>query len=79
MRNTFIPGPARFSLRSRTRGEERRLSTDAQGLASSEDELEIALAVEEETVLEEAYLANARVSIDMPTGKVQDLLPPLTT
>ena len=52
----YISGPPRFSLRSRTRGEERRLTTDAQGLVSLEDELEIAQAVEEEAMLEEAYM-----------------------
>ena len=75
----YIPGPSRFSLRGRTRGEERRLTTDAQGLWSLEDELEIAQAVEEETMLEEAYVADAGVSIEMPTGKIQDLPPPPTT
>ena len=43
------------------------------------DELEIAQAVEEEAMLEEAYMANAGVSIEMPTGKIQDLPPPPTT
>ena len=38
----YIPGPPRFSLRDRTRGEERRLTSDAQGLVSLEDELETA-------------------------------------
>ena len=42
----YIPGPPRFSLRGRTRGEERNLTTDAQGLVSLEDELEIAQTVE---------------------------------
>ena len=75
----YIPGPPRFSLRGRTRGEERRLTTDAQGLVSLKDELEIAQAVEEEAMLEEAYITDTRVSIEMPTGKVQDLPPPPTT
>ena len=65
----YIPGPSRFSLRGRTRGEERRLTTDAQGLVSLEDELEIAQAVEEEAMPEEAYVADAGVSIEIPTGK----------
>ena len=65
----YIPGPPRFSLRGRTRGEERRLTTDAQGLVSLEDELEIAQAVEEEAMFEEAYMADAGVSIDMPREK----------
>ena len=42
----IVPGPPRFSLRGRTRGKERRLTTGAQGLVSFEDELEIAQAVE---------------------------------
>ena len=75
----YIPGPPRFSLRDRTRSEERRMTTDAQGLESLEDELGIAQAVEEEAMLEEAYLADAGVSIEMPTGKIQDLPPPPTT
>ena len=57
-------------------GEERRLSTDAQGVVLLEDELEVALAVEEEAVLEEAYMADAGVSIEMSTGNKQDLPPP---
>ena len=60
----YIPGPPRFSLRGRTRGEERRLTTDAQGLVSLEDELESAQTVEEEAMLEEAYVADAGVSIE---------------
>ena len=46
---------------------------------SLKDELEITLAVEEEAVLKEAYVAGAGVSIEMPTEKKQDLLPPSTT
>ena len=75
----YIPGPLRFSLRGRTRGEERRLTTDAQGLVSLEDELEVAQAVEGEAMLEETYMADAGVSVEMPTGKNQDLPPPPTT
>ena len=75
----YISGPPRFNLRGRTRGEERRLTTDAQGLVSLEDELEIAQAVEEEVMLEEAYVADAGVSIEMLTGNIQDLPPPTTT
>ena len=66
----YIPGPPRFSLRGRTRGEERRLTTDAQGLVSLEDELEIAQAVEEEAMLEEAYVADSGVSIEMFTENI---------
>ena len=75
----YIPGPLRFSLRGRTRGKERKLSTDARGLVSFEGELEIALAVEEEAVLEETYMTDAGVSIEMPTEKNQDLPPSPTT
>ena len=65
----YIPGPPRFSLRGRMRGEERRLSTDAQSLVPLEDELEIALAMEEKVMLEEAYMTDIGVSLEMPTGK----------
>ena len=58
-----------FSQRGRTRGEERRLTSDAQGLVSLEDEWEIALALEEEAMLEEASMADAGESIEMLTGK----------
>ena len=75
----YIPGPPRFSLRGRTRGEERRLTTDAQSLVSLEDELEIAQTVEEEAMLEETYMADAGVSVEMPAEKNQDLPPPPTT
>ena len=66
----YICGPPRFSLRGRTRGEERRLTTDTQGLVSFEDGLGVAQAVEEEAILEEAYVAYAGVAIEMPTGKI---------
>ena len=75
----YIPGPSRFSLRGRTRGEERRLTTDTQALVSLEDELEIAQGVEEEAMLEEAYMADAGVSIEISAEKNQDLPPPPTT
>ena len=45
-------------------------------MVSFEYGLEIALAVEEKAVEEETYVADAKVSIEMPTGKIQDL-PPL--
>ena len=48
-------------------------------MVSLEDELEIAQVVEEEAMLEEAYMTDARMSIEMPTGKIQDLPPPPTT
>ena len=65
----YIPGSPRYSLRGRARGEERTLNTDAQGLVS----------LEEETMLEEAYMADAGVSIELPTGNIQDLPSPPTT
>ena len=43
------------------------MTTDAQGLVSLEDELEITQTVEEEAMLEEAYRVDAGVSIEMPT------------
>ena len=46
---------------------------------SLKDKLDIALAVEEEAMLKEADMADAGVSIGMPTGKIQDLPPPPTT
>ena len=46
---------------------------------SLEDELKIAQTVEEEAMPEEAYVADAGVSIEMPTGKIEDLPPPPTT
>ena len=46
---------------------------------SLEDELEIVQAVEEKTMLEEACMADAGVSIEMPTGKIQNLPPPPET
>ena len=75
----YIPGPPRVSLRGRTHGEERRLTIDAHGLESLEDELEIVQAVEDEVMLEEAYMADAGVSVEMHTGKCQDLPSPPTT
>ena len=41
---------------------------------SLKDELEIALAVEEEAVLKEAYVAGVGVSIEMPTEKKTGLI-----
>ena len=75
----YISELFRFSLGGRTPGDEQRLSTDTHGLVSFEEELEIALAVEEEAVLEEAYMTSAGVSLEIPTGIVQTLpLPPTT-
>ena len=46
---------------------------------SLEGELEIVQAVEEKAMLEEAYMADAGVFIEMPTEKNQDFPPPPTT
>lgn len=46
---------------------------------SLEDQLKIALVGEEEDTLEEAFMADTRVSIEMLTGKIQHSLPPPTT
>ena len=43
---------------------------------SIEDELEIALCVEDEAVLEEALQADIETSVEMPFGKIKDLPPP---
>ena len=75
----YILGPLRFSLRGRTRGEDRRLSTDTQYLGSLEDVLETTMAVEEEALLEEMNMADAGACIEMPTRKMQDVPPPPTT
>ena len=76
----YISELSRFSLGGCTPGDEQRLSTDAHGLVVSlEEELEIALAVEEEAVLEETYMTSAGVSLEIPTGIVQTLPPPPTT
>ena len=72
----YILGPLRFSLRGRTRGEDRRLSTDTQYMGSLEDVLETTMAVEEEALLEEMNMADAGACIEMPTRKMQDVPPP---
>ena len=41
-----------------------------------EDELEIAMCVEDEAVLEEALQADIEASVEMPCGKIKDLPPP---
>ena len=46
---------------------------------SVEDELEIALCVEEEAILEDACMVDREASVEMPSGKVKDLPPPPTT
>ena len=44
-----------------------------------EDELDIALHVEDEITLEKALQMAIEASVEMPTGKRQDLPPPPTT
>ena len=46
---------------------------------SVEDELNIALCVEEEAILEDAFMVDREASVEMPSGKVKDLPPPPTT
>ena len=43
------------------------------------DELDIALHVEEKNTLEQALQVDIEASVEMPTGKMQDLPPPPTT
>ena len=74
----YIPKPCIF--RGRTRAIKRRLNTASQtDLVSVVDELGIALHVEEENILEQALQVDIETSIEMPTGKIQDLPPPSTT
>ena len=56
----YIPGPQRpKTFGGRTRGEERRrLAVSPLGLMSVEDELKIALCVEEEAILEDAFMVD---------------------
>ena len=62
------------------RAEERRSKSTAQtSLLSDEDELDVALHVEEENTLEQALQVDIEASVEMPTGKIQDLPPPPTT
>ena len=57
----ILPGPPRSDAQG-------RLITDAQGLVSLEDKLEIALFVGENAVLEEAYVGDAGGCLsEMPT------------
>ena len=62
------------------RAQERQSKSTAQtSLLSNEDELDIALHVEEENTLEQALQVGIEASVEMPTGKIQDLPPPPTT
>ena len=76
-----IPGPLRATVfKGRTRAEEKRSKNNAQtGLVSVEDELDIALHVDRENALEQALLVDIEASVEMPTGKMQNLPPPPTT
>ena len=76
-----IPEPLRATtFKGRKRAEERRSKNTAQtSLMSEEDELDIALHVEEENTLEQALQVDIEVSVEMSTGKMQDLSPPPTT
>ena len=48
-------------------------------LISVGDELKIALCVEEAATLEDAVMVDREASVEMPSGKVKDLLPISTT
>ena len=76
-----ISGPLRATIfKGRTRVKKRRSKNTAQtSLVSEEAELDIALHVEEEYSLEQALQVDIEASIEMPTGKMQDLQPPPTT
>ena len=67
-------------LEGRTSGEERyRLAAAPLGLTSVEDELKIALCVEEEAILKDVFMVDREASVEMPSGKFKDLPPPPTT
>ena len=53
--------------------------TAQTGLISAEDEPDIALHLQEETLLEQALQEDNEASVEMPTGKIQELPPPLPT
>ena len=44
-----------------------------------EDEVDITMYVEEENTLEQALQVDIEASVDIPTGKIQDLPPPPKT
>ena len=75
------PGPQHVTIfRGHTRAEERRLKTKVQkALVSAEDELDIALHVEEENLFEQETHVGIEASVEMPIGKIQDLPQPPTT
>ena len=74
-RTENIPGPQHpKNLEGRTRcAERRRLAVAPLGLMSVENELNIALCVEEEAILENAFMVDREASVDMSSGKVKDL------
>ena len=76
----LIPGPLSATIfKGCTRAEERRSKNTAQtSLISEKNELDIALHVEENT-LEQSLQVDIEASVEMPTGKMQDLPPPPTT
>ena len=80
MPNTSPDRNARLFFKGRTRAEERRLRNTARtGLVSVEDKLDIALHVEEKNTSEQALQVDIEASVEIPTGKKQDLpLPPTT-
>ena len=77
----YIPGSQRPKiLEGRTHGEERRrLAVALLGLMSVEDELKITLCIEEEAILEDAFVVDREASVEIPSGKIKDLPPPPTT
>ena len=76
-----IPGPQRATISKDVRPTEMiRLKVTAQkGLVSAKDGLDIVLHVEEEILLEQALQVDIEASVDMPTGKTQDISSPPTT
>ena len=48
-------------------------------LVSVEDELNIALPVEEANILKHALQVNIETPVKIPTGRIKDLSPPPTT
>ena len=76
-----VPGPLGATIvKRRTRAVERRTkSTTPTSLVSEEDDINIALHVEEENTLEQALQVDIEASIEMTTGKVQYLPLPSTT
>ena len=53
-------------------------NTAQTSLISEEGDLDIALHVEEENTLEQGLQVDIEASVEMPTGKMQDLPPPPT-